>query len=135
MAEKHALTRRGMLRPSIATGVAAASTALPIATLYGAGADVAPADSHTLHQAQQPTEQQPTEQQPLGGFTYFNTFQAEIVNAAAGRLIPTDDNGPGAIEAAVVFFIDRQLRRFPIRRPPLHPAARTVDDGWSHDGR
>jgi len=42
-------------------------------------------------------------------FTYFNTFQAEIVNAAAGRIIPTDDNGPGAIEAGVVFFIDRQL--------------------------
>jgi gluconate 2-dehydrogenase gamma chain len=82
-------------------GVAAASTALPIATAYGTGTDVAQVQPHTVHQTQQPS--------PLGGFTYFNTFQAEIVNAAAGRLIPTDDNGPGAIEAGVVFFIDRQL--------------------------
>src|SRR3954453_23689922 len=40
----------------------------------------------------------------LGGFTYFNTFQAEVVNAAAGRIVPTDENGPGAIEAGVVYF-------------------------------
>ena len=46
---------------------------------------------------------------PLGGFEYFNTFQADIVNAAAGRIVPTDDNGPGAVEAGVVYFIDRQL--------------------------
>jgi gluconate 2-dehydrogenase gamma chain len=104
MPDKHALTRRGLLRASVATGVAAASSAVPIATLNGAGAETAPANSHALHQAQQPTQQQ-----PFGGFTYFNTFQAEIVNAAAGRLIPADDNGPGAIEAGVVFFIDRQL--------------------------
>jgi len=52
---------------------------------------------------------QPQQPAKLGGFTYFNPFQAEIVNAAAGRLIPTDSNGPGAIEAGVVFFIDQQL--------------------------
>lgn len=95
------LRRRGLLRAGLASGVAAASAALPIAAGHGVDPGVASADSHTVHQAQQPA--------PLGGFTYFNTFQAEIVNAAAGRLIPSDANGPGAIEAGVVFFIDRQL--------------------------
>jgi gluconate 2-dehydrogenase gamma chain len=43
------------------------------------------------------------------GYVFFNSFQADIINAAAGRIIPADGNGPGAIEAGVVFFIDRQL--------------------------
>jgi gluconate 2-dehydrogenase gamma chain len=101
MTDHVVLSRRGLLRAGLTSGVAAASTALPIASVYGIGAPVTPDDSHTAHQAQQPAK--------LGGFTYFNTFQAEIVNAAAGRLIPADSNGPGAIEAGGVFFIDRQL--------------------------
>jgi gluconate 2-dehydrogenase gamma chain len=44
-----------------------------------------------------------------GGFQYFVPFQAAIVEAVAARLIPTDDLGPGATEAGVVYFIDRQL--------------------------
>jgi gluconate 2-dehydrogenase gamma chain len=43
------------------------------------------------------------------GYTYFAPFQAKTVRAAAARLIPTDDLGPGAEEAGVVYFIDREL--------------------------
>jgi gluconate 2-dehydrogenase gamma chain len=99
------ISRRGLLRAGLTTGVAAASSAIPLAAVYGPPPEVASTDVHTALQAQQATPP-PTK---LGGFTYFNTFQAEIVNAAAGRIIPTDANGPGAIEAGVVFFIDRQL--------------------------
>ena len=105
MKDHPSISRRGLLRAGLASGVVAASSALPIATVYGAGPANAPADPHAIHQAQQPA----TQTTPLGGFTYFNTFQAETVNAAAGRLIPTDANGPGAMEAGVVFFIDQQL--------------------------
>jgi gluconate 2-dehydrogenase gamma chain len=101
MTDPIVLSRRGLLRAGLTTGVAAASSAIPLAAVYGTQPAVASADSHTTLQAQQSA--------PLGGFTYFNTFQAEIVNAATGRLIPADANGPGAIEAGVVFFIDRQL--------------------------
>ena len=101
MTDQHVLSRRRLLRAGAITGVAAASSAVPIAAVYGN----ALAPGETTLQAQTPA-QQPA---PLGGFVYFTTFQAEIVNAAAGRLIPTDANGPGAIEAGVVYFIDRQL--------------------------
>jgi len=47
--------------------------------------------------------------QTVGGFEFFVPFQAAIVEAAAARLIPSDDLGPGATEAGVVYFIDRQL--------------------------
>jgi len=47
--------------------------------------------------------------QAAAGFEYFTPFQAAIVAGACARIIPTDDNRPGATEACVVYFIDRQL--------------------------
>jgi gluconate 2-dehydrogenase gamma chain len=40
---------------------------------------------------------------------FFTEPEALIVAAAASRIFPTDDMGPGAKEAGVVIFIDRQL--------------------------
>jgi gluconate 2-dehydrogenase gamma chain len=40
---------------------------------------------------------------------FFTAEEAKIVQAAAARIIPTDDSGPGATEAGVVIYIDRQL--------------------------
>jgi len=40
---------------------------------------------------------------------FFTEEEALIVAAAAARVFPTDDSGPGAKEAGVVIFIDRQL--------------------------
>lgn len=43
------------------------------------------------------------------GFIHFSPLDAAVIAAAAARMIPTDENGPGATEAGVVHFIDRQL--------------------------
>jgi gluconate 2-dehydrogenase gamma chain len=40
---------------------------------------------------------------------FFTEQEALIVAAAASRIFPSDDSGPGAKEAGVVIFIDRQL--------------------------
>jgi gluconate 2-dehydrogenase gamma chain len=40
---------------------------------------------------------------------FFDERQALIVAAAAARIFPTDESGPGAGEAGVVIYIDRQL--------------------------
>lgn len=40
---------------------------------------------------------------------FFNTQEAEIMDAVVARLIPADDLGPGAKEAGVTFFLDDQL--------------------------
>jgi gluconate 2-dehydrogenase gamma chain len=40
---------------------------------------------------------------------FFTEDEALIVAAAASRIFPTDDAGPGAKEAGVVIYIDRQL--------------------------
>jgi gluconate 2-dehydrogenase gamma chain len=40
---------------------------------------------------------------------FFNLDEARTADAVVARLIPADDNGPGAREAGVVVFLDRQL--------------------------
>src|SRR5207244_1563504 len=40
---------------------------------------------------------------------FFTEAEAKVVAAAAERIFPSDANGPGATEAGVVIYIDRQL--------------------------
>lgn len=44
--------------------------------------------------------------------TFFTAAERACVRAISARLIPSDDTGPGANEADVVTFIDRQLAGF-----------------------
>ena len=43
------------------------------------------------------------------GWLFFTPDEAAFIEAACGRLIPKDESGPGALEAQVPRFIDRQL--------------------------
>jgi gluconate 2-dehydrogenase gamma chain len=55
-----------------------------------------------------PTE--PSTGEPFStAWLFFNADEARTADAALARLIPTDDDGPGAREAGVVVFLDRQL--------------------------
>lgn len=55
----------------------------------------------------------PTEQseQPVSQYkpTYFTAAEWAFLNAATDRLIPPNDDGPGAVELGVPEFIDRQM--------------------------
>jgi gluconate 2-dehydrogenase gamma chain len=50
----------------------------------------------------------PTPAEP-GGYQFLSPDEATFLDAAVSRLIPKDDLGPGAKEAGVTTFIDRQL--------------------------
>ncbi|WP_448195407.1 gluconate 2-dehydrogenase subunit 3 family protein [Pseudomonas aeruginosa] len=83
--------RRDFLRKTL--------TVIPAVTLAGYGVG---------HAMQTPAAEQdkPRERyQPR----FFTNAEWAFVNAAVARLIPSDDNGPGAIEAGVPEFIDRQM--------------------------
>jgi gluconate 2-dehydrogenase gamma chain len=41
--------------------------------------------------------------------TYFNSDEWAFINAAVGRLIPSEGAGPGGVDAGVPEFIDRQM--------------------------
>src|SRR4051812_624402 len=42
-------------------------------------------------------------------FRFFAPAERAFIEAAVSRLIPNDEVGPGAVEAGVPFFLDRQL--------------------------
>ncbi|HUQ92962.1 MAG TPA: gluconate 2-dehydrogenase subunit 3 family protein [Bryobacteraceae bacterium] len=65
---------------------------------------------------------------------FFDERQAFIIAAAAARIFPSDDAGPGAPEANVVIYIDRQLAgpygrdRFRYTQPPFEQG--TAEQGY-----
>lgn len=60
---------------------------------------------------------------------HFTTAQAHIIQAAAARIFPTDENGPGATEAGAVIYIDRQLGG-----PYGNDSRRYTQGPWETDG-
>lgn len=88
------------------------------ALIGGAGAVAASADTptlapqpHTYHGRLPWTEgAADNPPQPAGtGYRFFGPDEAAFIEAAVARLIPSGGTGPGAIEANVPYFIDRQL--------------------------
>jgi gluconate 2-dehydrogenase subunit 3-like protein len=103
----HVTRRRFLIGAGAAGGIAASALAMPGALgqqgTPPAGSAASPAaGSMEGMQAGPPTNE---------GFVYFVPYQAAIIRAAAARLIPTDDLGPGATEAGVVYFIDREMAK------------------------
>ena len=60
---------------------------------------------------------------------FFTETEALVVAAAASRIFPSDDSGPGAREAGVAVYIDRQLAasygrdRYRYTQPPFEDAS------------
>jgi len=60
---------------------------------------------------------------------FFTAAEARVVAAACERIFPHDDRGPGAIDAGVVVYIDRQLAgpygrdKYRYTKPPFGPSS------------
>lgn len=106
----HLFSRRRFIAAGAASGVATAVT-LPSALAQDATPNASSSAANGTPSASGEMggmNMQPGPQTNQG-FTFLVPYQAAIVEAAAERLIPTDNLGPGAKEAGVVYFIDRQL--------------------------
>ncbi|RBJ83195.1 gluconate 2-dehydrogenase subunit 3 family protein [Pseudomonas sp. MWU12-2534b] len=95
--------RREFLRKSL--------TLIPVVTVAstGLGSSMLAAAPETAA----PTRPAAPGKQPAGGLSYepsyFNAEEWAFIKAAVERLIPADDMGPGALEAGVPEYIDRQM--------------------------
>lgn len=59
-------------------------------------------------------KQSSTPSSGLDALTYFNDFQARTVEAIAARIIPGDGANASAMQAGVVYYIDRAISGFSI---------------------
>jgi gluconate 2-dehydrogenase gamma chain len=106
MVTKVDLQRRQLLIGGVAAGVAgAAAAASPI---HDGELGAPPQTIRGAVPFKEGTADAPPEVSG-SGYTYFNPAEAAFIEAAVGRLIPNDPVGPGAVEANVPFFLDRQL--------------------------
>ncbi|RPE04681.1 gluconate 2-dehydrogenase subunit 3 family protein [Candidatus Pantoea deserta] len=94
--QKRGQTRRDFLLKTIALAPAMAAGSAVVG-----GFSVAPAA-----QAADPAAAQPARDYQPGWFT---AEEFAFIKAAVARLIPNDERGPGALEAGVPEFIDRQM--------------------------
>ena len=64
---------------------------------------------------------------------FFTESEALVIAAAAARIFPTDEAGPGAAEAAVIVYIDRQLAS-PFGRDRYRYTQAPFEDGTPEQG-
>jgi len=98
------IDRRHFLLGTVAAGVAGASAA----TLHDGELGAPPQTFRGAVPWVEGTADAPSETSG-SGYVYFTPAEAAFVEAALARLIPNDAVGPGAVEANVPFFLDRQL--------------------------
>jgi gluconate 2-dehydrogenase gamma chain len=103
MSDKPGLDRRHFLLGGVAAGVAGATAAVHDGEL---GAP--PQTFRGSVPWQEGTADAPPEASG-SGYVFFTAEEAAFIETAVARLIPNDEVGPGAVEANVPFFLDRQL--------------------------
>jgi gluconate 2-dehydrogenase gamma chain len=95
------ISRRDLLKRAAAVGGAASGITVARgrepSDVAAAAADARSADAFALH---------PAAREPL---EHLTAAEADLLDAIAARLIPTDATGPGATEARAVHYIDRAL--------------------------
>src|ERR1700722_1360727 len=104
MSTKASLDRRDFLIGGVALGGGGVSAA----AVHEGGVGGPPQVFHGSVPWQEGTADAPPEASG-SQYEYFTPTEAAFIEAAVGRLIPDDPVGPGAVEANVPFFLDRQL--------------------------
>lgn len=100
------MSRRALLRRAGAAGAAAAAGAAGVP----AAAETPPETAATTPAATAPgASQPPAPAPPRAAYEHLTADEAELLEAIADQLIPSDDLGPGAVAAGAVVYIDRAL--------------------------
>ncbi|MBX0296735.1 gluconate 2-dehydrogenase subunit 3 family protein [Haloarcula nitratireducens] len=128
-------SRRNLLKGAGVAGGAAASGVLG----YDLVAMLQNGDGE-IPEGEPPVEELPTaEEAGAEAFEFFNLDEALMVEALAARIFPTDELGPGATEAGVVFFIDHRLDgpygegEKHYMEGPFYPERAIPEQGWQYD--
>jgi gluconate 2-dehydrogenase gamma chain len=101
---KESIDRRQFLLGGVAAGVAGVSAA----AIHDGELGAPPRTFRGAVPWKEGTADAPPETSGTG-YVFFTPAEATFIEAAVGRLIPNDSVGPGAVEANVPFFLDRQM--------------------------
>ena len=100
------ISRRALLRRAGAAAAAGAAAGTGVPAAAGTTAETAAA---TPAAPVPGASQAPTPAPARGAYEHLTAEEAELLEAIADQLIPSDDLGPGAVAAGAVVYIDRAL--------------------------
>ena len=116
------IARREMLKRVGAAGAIGAVAAIPATEL------TKPAQA----QSKPPATPLPNVREALETLT---AAEADILEAIVARIIPTDDNGPGASEARAAHYIDRALTGPLASSKPAYVSGLAALDAYAHSSK
>ncbi len=96
---KSGVSRRDLLKRA---GLAGAAMTIPLTPVSGDSAPAAPHNGRPYEE----TAQSALRREPIENLT---AAEAELLEVICSRIIPSDENGPGAREARAAHYIDRAL--------------------------
>jgi gluconate 2-dehydrogenase gamma chain len=120
------ISRRDLLKRAGALG-AAAAVPVPAAAL-----GFQPFDRFTKETAPDELAPRSAAREP---FEHLTAAEADLLDAVVARLIPTDEHGPGAIEARAVHYIDRALGSALASSRPAYTAGLEALDRYARSSR
>ncbi|MEX2049041.1 MAG: gluconate 2-dehydrogenase subunit 3 family protein [Gemmatimonadota bacterium] len=123
-----AISRRDLLRTAGA-GAAAALIPAPVAAEAARGAEAAASRAPSV------ASTAPLAAAPAGPLMNLTAQETEILAAMVDRLIPSDELGPGAIEAGALRFIDRALSEAEMDTADAYRAGLAALDRYSRYAR
>jgi len=121
--KKSGVSRRDLLKRA---GMAGAAMTIPLTPVSDNGATAAPPA------AVEAVAQAAARREPIENLT---AAEADLLEAICARIIPTDDNGPGAREARAAHFIDRALGGALAASKPAYTAGFAALDRYSRSSR
>ena len=105
----HDVSRRHLLKQVGLAGAAAAVSAAAPGVVTAAAQPVEPATTAVAPKPEAARLAAPLAAPRLEALETLTAAEAETLEAIVARLIPTDENGPGAAEARAAHYIDRAL--------------------------
>jgi gluconate 2-dehydrogenase gamma chain len=97
------ISRRALIKTSGAIGASVLPVGLDVHVALAQEHKATPGPLNSSTSSSLPSPSQSTT------YLFFNTEEAAFINAAVARLIPADDTWPGALEAGVANYLDKQL--------------------------
>lgn len=123
--KKSGVSRRDLLKRA---GMAGAAMTIPLTPVTGDSAAAAARERETYEGAVQTA----VRREPIENLT---AAEADLLEAICARIIPTDENGPGAREARAAHFIDRALGGALASSKPAYTAGFAALDRYARSSR
>jgi len=127
--KKSGVSRRDLLKRA---GMAGAALTIPLAPVIAESTSAPPASAPAAQAPASPSASPSVSREPFENLT---ASESDLLEVICSRLIPSDENGPGAREARAAHYIDRALGGALAASKPAYVAGFAALDRYARSSR